>query len=202
MDYPTGEQPEIPLTQADITGLVLAGGAGRRVGGADKGLIAWHGAPLAERICEWLRPQVSRLVISCNRNREFYAGLADDTVCDRRAGFQGPLAGIEAAAPLLRTRFAIIVPCDTPRLPAGLLPALLAPLLDGGEQVDISYACDDEREHYLCAALRCAILPSLGLFLDSGQRAVRAWYAQHSSRAVPFPGQTDLFVNCNEGSSG
>jgi molybdopterin-guanine dinucleotide biosynthesis protein A len=196
MDYPTGDESEVPLANPQITGLLLAGGAGRRVGGADKGLLEWRGAPLAVHVSRWLRPQVSRLVVSCNRNRAFYAKLADDTVADCRGHYQGPLAGIEAAEPLLQTRFAIIVPCDTPLLPGHLVPRLLAPLLAGAG--DIAYASDGERDHYLCAALRCSILPSLGPFLDGGQRAVRAWYAQHRSLAVEFPGEAHCFTNYNE----
>ena len=84
-------------TMQDTTGLILAGGAGRRVGGRDKGLLTWRGAPMAAQVAQRLRPQVARLLISCNRNTDYYATLADATVADSRRDFQGPLAGIEAA---------------------------------------------------------------------------------------------------------
>ena len=84
----------------DISGLILAGGAGRRVDGRDKGLITWHGRPLIAHVAVLLRPQVGRLVISCNRNNERYAEFADETVGDTRRDFQGPLAGLEAATPV------------------------------------------------------------------------------------------------------
>ena len=93
---------------ADTTGLVLAGGAGRRVGGADKGLLPWHGRPLVEQVVQKLRGEVATLLISCNRNQDYYASLADRIVADQRPGFAGPLAGIEAAIPVLDSEFLLI----------------------------------------------------------------------------------------------
>ena len=82
------------IATEDITGLILAGGAGRRVEGRDKGLIDWQGKPLVQHVALRLRPQVGQLIISCNRNIETYRELADKTVTDSRRDFQGPLAGL------------------------------------------------------------------------------------------------------------
>ena len=92
-------------TMDDITGLILAGGAGRRVAGRDKGLIEWHGKPLVEHVADRLRPQIGQLIISCNRNVTAYRKLADKIVVDSRRDFQGPLAGLEAASSLIETPF-------------------------------------------------------------------------------------------------
>lgn len=188
-----------PLPPQNITGLILAGGAGRRVGGRDKGLLPWRGKPLAAQVAARLRPQVGRLLISCNRNQAFYAGLADATVADTRGDYQGPLAGLEAAAPQLESEFLLLAPCDTPELPPDLGRRLLAAL--AGSDHNISYAHDGEREQYLCAALRCAIVPSVSAYLDQGGRAVRHWYAGHGAIAVDFSDCADCFGNYNRAHS-
>lgn len=178
------------------TGLLLAGGAGRRVNGQDKGLLLWQGQALAEQVAARLRPQVGQLLISCNRNREYYAALADATVADTRKGFQGPLAGLEAAAQSVDSTFLVICPCDTPHLPLDLAARLLRALTRSGKA--ISYAHDGERGHYLCAAVRCNILPSLSRYLDTGGRAVRHWYAEQGACPVDFSDQPRSFSNLNE----
>ncbi len=177
------------------TGLILAGGAGRRVGGRDKGLLIWRGQALATHVAQRLRPQVGRLVISCNRNEPFYATLGDAIVIDNRSDFQGPLAGLEAAAPDIGSEFLVIAPCDMPLLPPDLAARLLGALEPGAS--DISYAHDGVREQYLCAAIRVAILPSLRGFLDEGSRAVRHWYARHRYCSVDFADQPGAFENYN-----
>ena len=184
------------MSQQHSTGLLLAGGAGRRVNGQDKGLLLWQGKPLAARVVERLRPQVGRLLVSCNRNTDYYASLADATVADTRRDFQGPLAGLEAAAQHLDTEFLIICPCDTPELPLDLAARLLAALSQSGNA--ISYAHDGERGHYLCAAVRCDILPSVSVYLDKGERAVRHWYAEQGACPVDFSDQPRCFSNYNE----
>jgi molybdopterin-guanine dinucleotide biosynthesis protein A len=184
--------------QGETTGLILAGGAGRRVGGRDKGLMAWRGQPLVAHVAQRLRPQVGRLLISCNRNAHYYATLGDVTVADERRDFQGPLAGLEAAAPHIGSQFLVITPCDTPLLPPDLAWRLLRALEPGAQEAaDISYAHDGVRDQYLCAAIRVAILPTLGGFLEEGQRAVRHWYARHRCRVVDFSDQATCFANYN-----
>ena len=180
------------------TGLILAGGAGLRMGGRDKGLLDWHGKPMAAHVAERLRPQVGRLVVSCNRNKKFYATLADATVADSRRDFQGPLAGLEAAAAQLDSDIVIVTPCDTPLLPLDLVPRLLAAMTASArQQVDIAYAHDGERAQYLCAAIRREILLTITSFLDQGQRAVKQWYAHHRCEPVDFSDRADCFINLN-----
>jgi molybdopterin-guanine dinucleotide biosynthesis protein A len=168
------------------------------MGGADKGLLPWRGLPMAAHVARRLRPQVARLLISCNRNTDYYASLGDATVTDCRRDFQGPLAGLEAAIPDVASAFLIIAPCDNPLLPLDLVERLLDPLLAGADSTaDISYAHDGERSQYLCAAIRTGILPSLPIFLDEGQRAVRHWYARHRCAVVDFSEQAGCFANYN-----
>lgn len=185
-------------TSNQATGLILAGGAGRRVQGRDKGLIDWQGRPLVAHVAQRLRPQVDRMLISCNRNVEQYARLADGTVSDTRRDFQGPLAGIEAVIPLLDSEFLVVVACDTPMIPLDLVERLLQPLLrDGDSSAQVSYAHDGEREQYLCAAMHRRCLESLPAYLDQGGRAVRHWYAEYPCSAVDFSAAAGAFANYN-----
>lgn len=165
------------------------------MGARDKGLLTWRGQALAAHVAQRLRPQVGRLLISCNRNEPFYATLGDATVIDNRTDFQGPLAGLEAAMPHINGEFLVIVPCDMPLLPLDLAERLLGALEPGTS--DISYAHDGARDQYLCAAIRVAVLSSLRGFLDEGQRAVRHWYARQRYCTVDFSGQAGCFWNFN-----
>jgi molybdenum cofactor guanylyltransferase len=183
----------------NITGLILAGGAGRRVGNRDKGLIPWQGRPLIAHVSDCLRPQVGELLISCNRNLSHYQNFANRTVTDTRRDFQGPLAGLEAAYPYIQTEFLIVVCCDMPHLPRDLVIRLAAPLLDRGDGApEISFAYDGVREQYLCAAIRRDCLASLGSFLDEGHRAVREWYKRRDSVTVDFSQDIACLRNYNK----
>lgn len=187
-------------TQHGVTGLILAGGAGRRVGGRDKGLIPWHGKPLVEHVILALENQVAKvdtLIISCNRNLDEYQKYNTQLVSDEREGFQGPLAGIEAATPHVNTEFLLLAACDMPLLPADLVARLRRPLIKHPGAADISFAHDGEREQYLCALLRSTCLQGLNAYLAEGQRAVRRWYARHPCVAVDFSDCPGAFRNYN-----
>jgi molybdopterin-guanine dinucleotide biosynthesis protein A len=186
-------------SRPDLTGLILAGGAGRRAGGRDKGLVVSNGKPLVEHVYERLAPQVGDIIISCNRNISHYKALSTTTVTDSRAGYQGPLAGIEAALPHIRTDLFIVVPCDSPQLPTDLVARLAKPFMEaGGEKLDVSFAHDGKRAQYLSAAIRRRCLPALSQFLDQGHRAVRDWYQSMATVSVDFSDQCDAFSNLNE----
>ncbi|MDZ7784918.1 MAG: molybdenum cofactor guanylyltransferase MobA [Halioglobus sp.] len=183
--------------QTKITGLVLAGGAGRRVGGRDKGLISWAGKPLVQHVVERIKPQVDTVIISCNRNCERYRQFASATVHDLRPGHAGPLAGLEAAYPSIATDLLLLVSCDTPLLPDDLVLRLTTELRRSSAEVEICYAHDGHRAHYLCAALRRASLASVADFLDDGGRAVRDWFHSRGARAVDFSDSREAFMNLN-----
>ena len=105
--------------------LLLAGGRGQRMGGADKGLLDWQGRPLIAWLHELVRPLTDDLIISCNRNAERYAAYADRLVSDDEQDFQGPLAGIRAGLKVARHAWLLVLPCDAPRLDQALLTRLL-----------------------------------------------------------------------------
>ncbi|MDR7022740.1 MAG: molybdenum cofactor guanylyltransferase MobA [Pseudomonas sp.] len=114
-----------PTTLPRCSVLLLAGGRGQRMGGADKGLLDWQGRPLIAWLHELVRPLTDDLLISCNRNAERYAPFADRLVSDDEADFQGPLAGIRAGLRAARQANVLILPCDAPQLDRPLLEALL-----------------------------------------------------------------------------
>ncbi|MEP4146323.1 MAG: molybdenum cofactor guanylyltransferase MobA [Halioglobus sp.] len=180
-----------------ISGLILAGGAGRRAGGQDKGLLEWNGLPLVEHVYRRIAPQVNEVLISCNRNRERYAALSTVTDLDLRPDYQGPLAGLEAAASAIAHPLLLVVPCDTPLLPDNLVMKLLNALEKAPER-SVAYARTRDGGQYLCALIRTECLLSLPEFLDSGQRAVRQWYQQIGAVPVDLEEQTECFLNLNE----
>lgn len=184
---------------SEVTGLILAGGAGRRVGGQDKGLILWHGKPLVSHVASRLKPQTSTLIVSCNRNKDKYKSLGFPTVEDLRTDFEGPLAGIEAASSSVKTQYLAIVACDTPLLPTDFVRRLLVPLCDDTEQIApvIAFAHDGQREQYLCALIKTECLTGLSNFLQQGHRAVKHWYRQYPYVSVDFSDEHDSFRNHN-----
>lgn len=153
-------------------GLILAGGAGRRVGGRDKGLIEQGGVPLVAQSVLALHGQVDTVWISCNRNREVYADYAPLIPVDRRTDYQGPLAGLEAAVDVITDGFILLMPCDNPEPPERLGDRLFPVLAEGFEAC---YPTDGQRGQYLYGALRSSVLPTVSAYLDSDQRSVRGW---------------------------
>ena len=125
-----------------ITGLVLAGGLGRRMGGVDKGLQLLDGRRLVERVIERLAPQVDTLVVNANRNLDAYAGLGYPVVADRIEGFAGPLAGIHAGLTACATPLLATAPCDAPFLPADLVARLRAALESQPSHIAVARTVD------------------------------------------------------------
>ena len=185
--------------KSEITGLILAGGAGRRVDRRDKGLIEWQEKPLVEHVLHRLATQVGQLLISCNRNIPDYKRYGVPTVLDTRMNFQGPLAGLEAASQVLATEFLIVVACDIPLLPLDLVPRLISPLIGNNADIpELSYAHDGTRGQYLCAAMRRRCLPSLTDYLEQGHRTVHHWYENQKVISVDFSDQKSAFSNFNK----
>ncbi|NBB82344.1 MAG: molybdenum cofactor guanylyltransferase [Alphaproteobacteria bacterium] len=182
-------------TRQAITAVVLAGGAGRRMGGADKGLLEVAGRPLVLWVLAALAPQADEALISANRNLPRYQALGVPVVRDRRGGFQGPLAGIAAAFAATETDWLLVSPCDTPLLPSRLALRLWAGL--AGDRGRPAMAADAERTHPLHALLPRALAGDLEAFLDSGGRSVCAWLERHHPAVVRFDEDPDAFANLN-----
>ena len=191
------------MHEAEINwGLILAGGAGRRVGGADKGLLPGpDGAPLVANVARQLRPQVGQLFISCNRNPARYAVYADTLLSDRLPDFAGPLAGLASFPWQDHHGLLLLCPCDTPCLPADLGAALARPL-QRNPRLQLSYAVVGDQPHYLHALLRTQALATLADFLAEGGRAVRHWYATLACAPVAFAEAEGAFANWNKWPAG
>lgn len=178
-----------------VTGVVLAGGRARRMGGADKGLLPLAGRPMVEHVLAALAPQVAGVLISANRNRERYAALGHPVVADRMGEHEGPLAGVASAMRAARTPYLLVVPCDSPLLPADLAERLCRALEQAGAELSVAH--DGERMQPVFALLSCTLLPSLLAYLDGGGRKVDAWYAERRLVLADFAGQAEAFLNVN-----
>ncbi|QEL54652.1 molybdenum cofactor guanylyltransferase MobA [Chromobacterium paludis] len=178
-----------------LTALLLAGGQGTRMGGADKGWVELDGIALAERTAARLRPQADALLISANRNLERYAALGQ--VVTDAPGYAGcgPLAGLEAGLAACPTEWLITAPCDLPLLPDNLAARLMAPLRLGEAQISVAHCAGQPQP--VCMALSRALLPSLRAYLAGGGRRVREWQAANSALAVAFDDAPLAFRNLN-----
>lgn len=179
---------------ARVAAVVLAGGQGSRMGGADKGLLAYQGRPLIEWALAALAPQVGEIVISANRNLDIYAAFGYRVLPDTLPDFPGPLAGVLAALEGVNADWLVVVPCDTPHLPADLVLRLLGAAQL--ESVPLAVAADEARVHHSCFIVRTDQRENLAAFLARGERAVRHWQAGLSSTAVRFDAAG--FANFNQ----
>jgi molybdopterin-guanine dinucleotide biosynthesis protein A len=187
------------IERDQITGLVLAGGRGSRMGGVDKGLQNHRGVPLALHALLRLQPQVGALLLNANRNIGAYEALGAPVWPDPIDGFAGPLVGFLAGLEHCETPWLVTVPCDTPDFPTDLVERLAAAVDTAG--ADIGYASTrepDGREqpHPVFCLLRSELIESLVAFLHGGGRKIDAWFAQHRAVAVTFP-DPNAFYNAN-----
>lgn len=184
-----------PPAKADITGVILAGGKGRRMGGQDKGLIPLGGRPVISWVIEALRPQVAGILVSANRNLDAYGAFGYPVTTDSLDDFQGPLAGIASAMAAASTAWIVTVPCDGPHLPRDLVRRLIAAL--GQDGAEIAVATDGARMQQVYALVPVTLADSLQAFLASGGRGVARWYAQHRVAMADFSDNPQAFVNLN-----
>ena len=186
----------IPRPQrGNVTGVILAGGKARRMGGKDKGLIPFDGRPLVEWVIEALRPQVNGLVINANRNQEAYGAYGHPVVPDEIGGFQGPLAGFASAMAAVSTPWIVTLPCDGPFPAPDLVERLCTGLADN--DAEIAVAGDGERMQPVYALIPVAPPPGLHGCLDAGERKIDRWYAAHRTTLVDFSDRPGCFANIN-----
>ncbi|MBW7656927.1 molybdenum cofactor guanylyltransferase [Hydrogenophilus thermoluteolus] len=212
-------EDDIPMSHAEpdpnrpaVTGLILAGGEGRRMGGVDKGWVTWRDKPLIAWAIERLRPQVTQLLVSANRSLERYRALGYPVVNDAPEWrFAGPLAGIAAGLAAAASDWVVTVPCDAPLLPRDLVARFLAAAHAAGafaamrdanrageELPPVFFAHDGARAHPVFLLLHRAHLPSLTAFLATNRRRIDAWYGTLPHSAVSFADEPDAFANCND----
>jgi len=186
------------MTEA-VTGIVLAGGLGRRMGGVDKGLQLLRGAPMVAHVLARLAPQVDALVINANQNPEQYAALGlpfrAAIVPDVVGGFAGPLAGLHAGLMAAATPLVVTVPCDSPFLPLDLVSRLRQGMAAAGAQLAV--AKTGAQPHPVFALVRAEVRDGLAAFLAGGGRKIDAWYAGLDVVEVRFDDEAEAFGNIN-----
>jgi molybdenum cofactor guanylyltransferase len=195
------------IAPQDITGLILAGGRGSRMGGVDKGLQNFNGIPLALHTLMRLGPQVESVMVNANRNLSAYESFGASVWPDASADFAGPLSGFLVGLERAETPYVLTVPCDTPRLPLDLAERLAEALIR--EDADIAMAAapetDDQgqtqiRTQPVFCLLKIELSESLVKFTHAGGRKIDAWTAQHKTVLVPFDAPSDdplAFANVN-----
>ena len=189
---------EQTISPDDITGLILAGGRGSRMGGVDKGLQNHLGMPLAMHAMLRLQPQVGHLMINANRNLSAYESMGVPVWPDALADYPGPLAGFLTGLERCETPYLVSVPCDTPNFPADLVARLAAALQ--AEDAEIAIAATRENGvvqlHPVFCLMRAELMESLVAFTGSGQRKIDRWTGQHRCATVVFD-EAGAFFNAN-----
>jgi len=197
------------IAASEITGLVLAGGRGSRMGGVDKGLQNFNGTPLALNAVLRLGMQVGEMMVNANRNLSAYESFGVPVWPDGLADYAGPLAGFLTGLERCETPYLLTVPCDTPLFPLDLAGRLADALVaDGAEiaMVNAQEAADEPggstvlRPQPVFCLLGTTLLESLVQFTQGGGRKIDKWTAQHRTVLVPFdrPGDApDAFYNAN-----
>jgi len=178
-----------------ITGVILAGGRAQRMGGNDKGLVAFNHKPLISYAIKALSTQVDQLIINANRNIDRYQTFGYPVIEDSITGFCGPLAGMLSAMQTVKSDYILTAPCDSPRISPQLRQRMMETLLL--EQADIAVAHDGERLQPVFCLIPTQLKDDLAAFLDKGDRKIDLWLARHKLAMVNFSDQPDTFVNFN-----
>jgi molybdopterin-guanine dinucleotide biosynthesis protein A len=187
-----------PIDIDDITGLVLCGGRGSRMGGVDKGLQAHQGLPLAMHALLRLSPQVGQVMINANRNLAAYESMGVPVWPDPIEDYPGPLAGWLAGLEHCETPYLVTVPCDTPGFPADLVARLASALAEA--DADVASAATVEggalQAQPVFSLLKASLIEDLVASLHAGERKIDRWTARHRCVQVPFE-DAQAFFNAN-----
>jgi molybdopterin-guanine dinucleotide biosynthesis protein A len=191
------------MDKNDVTGVILAGGRGSRMGGADKGLQTFRGMPMAMFTLMRLGPQVGEVMINANRNLSAYESFSVPVWPDSLADYAGPLAGFLTALEHCETEYLVTVPCDTPLFPQDLVARLGEALEREGAEIAMASAREEDgqmRAQPVFSLMKRELMESLVRFTHEGGRKIDAWTAQHRTVLVPFdhPGDdASAFFNAN-----
>jgi molybdenum cofactor guanylyltransferase len=191
------------IDRPEVTGVILAGGRGSRMGGADKGLQNFNGMPMALHTLMRLAPQVGEVMINANRNLGAYEAFGVPVWPDVLGDYAGPLAGFLTALERCETPWLVTVPCDTPLFPQDLVSRLAAAAVRENASIAMAAAPESDGKVHIqpvFCLLRVDLLESLVKFTQAGGRKIDAWTAQHSPALVPFDTPQDdprAFFNVN-----
>lgn len=180
--------------QTDVAAVLLCGGKGSRMGGADKGLQNFNNVPLALNALLRLQPQVAEVMINANRNIGVYEGFGLPVVCDTYPDFPGPLAGFHAGLINTNLPYLMTVPCDVPTFPLDLVEKMAQAFQ--GEPIDLAVASVQGKSQPVFCLLDAQVISSLETFLRSGQGKIDKWYEQLRVKSVEFD-RPEEFHNLN-----
>lgn len=191
----------------DITGLVLAGGRGSRMGGVDKGLQAFNGQPLALHALQRLQPQVGTCMLNANRHLEIYQRFGVPVHADVVPDYAGPLAGFLTGLTHCRTPWLLTVPCDSPCFPQDLAQRMVAVAEQDSARIVLAAGPETGRDgtsavrpQPVFALLHHSLLASLQSFVEQGGSKIDAWTPQHAQALCRFDQPSDdaqAFTNAN-----
>ncbi|MET0961571.1 MAG: molybdenum cofactor guanylyltransferase MobA [Noviherbaspirillum sp.] len=186
------------MNNEQITGLILAGGRGTRMGHVDKGLQNFRGAPMALHVMMRLQPQVGELMINANQNLGPYESFGLPVWPDEMQGYAGPLAGIQTGLIHCTTDYMVTAPCDSPFLPTDLVERLAQGMLDADADLAVAVTGEGEQRqpHPVFCMMKASLLQHLSEYLRGGGRKVDAWYALLKTVEVHFEDEA-AFRNIN-----
>ncbi|WP_022961961.1 molybdenum cofactor guanylyltransferase MobA [Halopseudomonas pelagia] len=183
------------IGKTQLSLLLLAGGQGSRLGGRDKGLMAWQGRPIAAHLVAMIRPLVGEVIISCNRNHSEYQRWADQLVSDQNAEYPGPLAGILSGLNECKSSHLLVVPCDLPQLDQALLIQLLE---QAASQPTIPWLIKvGDAWQPLVSVIPQQRLPELQCAWDQGQRSPLRWLLSQNHGVLTLPADDLRLHNAN-----
>ena len=178
-----------------ITGVILAGGQARRMGGQDKGLIILNNKPMIEYIIDVFKPQTPKLIINANRNHEIYSQYGLEIVADELTGFCGPLAGMASALQTIESDYMVTAPCDSPFIPTDLVQRLAETLQDNSTEISVAH--DGNRIQPVFCMMKSSLKQSLNDYLLAGERKIDRWFEQHKYAIANFSDVPETFDNIN-----
>jgi molybdopterin-guanine dinucleotide biosynthesis protein A len=185
-----------PIDNTLITGVILAGGRGSRMGGQDKGLVLLSGRYMIDYVIAALRPQVGDLLISANRHIDDYAKVAQCPVlADSFGHYDGPVAGMATALAAAQTDYVLFAPCDSPRVSSQLAQRLYTRLIQTDAKVSVAY--DGNRIHSVFSLLKRSLLTDLLAFLESGERSIQRFFAMTELARADFSDIPETLLNIN-----
>jgi len=183
------------MTTDNITGIILAGGQARRMGGQDKGLIQLGMKPMIEYVLNAIEPQVGAIIINANRNQTIYEKYGFPVVADQIGGYCGPLAGMASGLQESTTPYVVTAPCDTPLIPDNMVHKLYSTLQLEGAEICTAYA--NERLQPVFTLMKSELLSSILDFLNNGERKIDRWFEKHHLAIADFSDQAETFININ-----
>jgi len=182
------------ISKNEITAVILAGGQASRMDGEDKGLIVFRELPLISHVINIIKPKVSQILISANRNFEEYANFGK-VISDDLEDYQGPLAGISKALKVCSTPYLLVLPCDSPLIDVALIDSLIENMEISN--VDICVAHDGSIMHATFALMQTKLEKSLEEFLEEGGRKMALRYRQQSLERIDVSSHLEVLTNIN-----